>query len=145
MKIKPLSRFVLDTERFHDCAAALEPYVYALFRIVDYRQADTAQPNFRHVREAARAAGWDGVVISVAIGYLTVASAMAGEPARAADDVRRLRKEPRSQAMSEEKLPKLIVVIAFNPDNTSFKPYSNRKIISQRTGPRCRPRWKSLL
>lgn len=58
MKIKPPSRSVLDTERFHDCADALEPYVYALFRIVDYRQADTAQPNFRQVREAARAAGW---------------------------------------------------------------------------------------
>jgi 2,4-dienoyl-CoA reductase-like NADH-dependent reductase (Old Yellow Enzyme family) len=90
MKIKPPSRSVLDPERLHNCADALEPYVYALFRIVDYRQADTAQPNFRQVSEAARAAGWDDVAISAAIDYLTAAFAMAGDPAWVTDDARRL-------------------------------------------------------
>jgi 2,4-dienoyl-CoA reductase-like NADH-dependent reductase (Old Yellow Enzyme family) len=94
MKIKPPSRSVLDPERFHDCADALEPYVYALLRMVDYQHANSAQPNFRQVREAARAAGWDDVAISAAIDYLTAAFAMAGEPVRAADDARRLRREP---------------------------------------------------
>ena len=93
MKIKPPSRSVLDPERLHDCADALKPYVYALLRMVDHRQAGSAQPNFRQVREAARAAGWDDVAISAAIDYLTAAFAMAGEPARAADDARGLRKD----------------------------------------------------
>lgn len=94
MKIKPPSRSVLDPERFHDCADALEPYVYALLRMADHRHPHSAEPNFRQVREAARAAGWDDVAISAAIDYLTAAFAMAGEPARAADDARRLRREP---------------------------------------------------
>ncbi len=94
MKIKPPSRSVLDPERFHDCADALESYVYALLRMVDHQHADSAEPNFRQVREAARAAGWDEVAISAAIDYLTASFAMAGEPARAADDARRLRREP---------------------------------------------------
>ncbi len=97
MKIKPPSRSVLDPERFHDCADALEPYVYALLRMVDHRHADSAQPNFRQVREAARAAGWDDVAISAAIDYLTAAFAMAGEPARSVDDARRLRREPNDE------------------------------------------------
>jgi 2,4-dienoyl-CoA reductase-like NADH-dependent reductase (Old Yellow Enzyme family) len=94
MKIKPPSRSKLDPERFHDCADALEPYVYALLRMADHRHAESAQPNFRQVREAARAAGWDDVAISAAIDYLTAAFVMAGEPVRAAGDARGLRKEP---------------------------------------------------
>lgn len=94
MKIKPPSRSVLDPERFHDCADALEPYVYALLRLSDNQHADSAQPNFRQVREAARMAGWDEVAISAAIDYLTVAFVMAGSPLRAADVARGLRREP---------------------------------------------------
>lgn len=86
MKIKPPSRSVLDPERFHVCADAL-------LRMADHRHPHSAEPNFRQVREAARAAGWDEVAISAAIDYLTAAFAMAGEPARAADDARRLRRE----------------------------------------------------
>jgi hypothetical protein len=94
MKIKPPSRSVLDPERFHDCADALEPHVYALLRIVDHQRADSAQPNFRQVRQVTRAAGWDDVAISAAIDYLTAAFAMDGEPVPAADDAGGLRKEP---------------------------------------------------
>lgn len=93
MKIKPPSQSMLDPERFHDCADALEPYVYALLRMADQYYADPAEPNFRQVREAARASGWDEVAISAAIDYLTAAFAIAGVPVRAADDARRLRKE----------------------------------------------------
>lgn len=94
MRIKPPSRSVLDPERFHHCADALEPYIYTLLRMVDRQHTDSAQPNSRQVREAARAAGWDETAISAAIDYLTAAFAMAGEPVRAADDARGLRKEP---------------------------------------------------
>jgi hypothetical protein len=94
MKIKPPSRSVLDPERFHDCADALEPYVYGLLRMVDHQHADSVQPNFHQVREAARAVGWDDVAISAAIDYLTAAFARAGGPARGADDARRQRREP---------------------------------------------------
>ncbi|MGQ2928808.1 MAG: hypothetical protein ACT6RL_22160 [Neoaquamicrobium sediminum] len=94
MKIKPPSRSVLDPERFHDCADALEPYVYALLRMVDRQGSPSVEPDYRQVRDAARAAGWDEVAISAAIDYLTAAFVMAGEPVRAADDARRLRKEP---------------------------------------------------
>lgn len=94
MKIKPPSRSVLDPERLHDCADALERYVYALLRMVDHQQAHSAKPDLRQVREAACVAGWDDVAISAAIDYLTVAFVMAGSPLRAADGARKLRKEP---------------------------------------------------
>jgi len=94
MKIKPPSRSVLDPERFHNCADALEPYVFALLRMVDHQRAHASEPNFRQVREAARAAGWDDVAISAAIDYLTAAFFMAGEPLRVADEARAPRREP---------------------------------------------------
>ncbi|WP_029660583.1 hypothetical protein [Aliihoeflea sp. 2WW] len=97
MKIKPPSRSVLDPERFHDCADALDPYVYALLRMADNQRAHASEPNFRQVREAARAAGWDDVAISAAIDYLTAAFAMSGEPLRAADEARGLRKDRRDE------------------------------------------------
>lgn len=94
MKIKPPSRFVLDPERFHDGADALEQYVNGLLRMVDHQHAHSAEPNFRQVREAARAVGWDEVAISAAIDYLTAAFVMAREPVHAADDARGLTREP---------------------------------------------------
>ena len=62
MKIKPPSRSVLDPERFHDCADALEPYVYALLRMVDRQGSPSVEPDYRQIREAALAAGWDEVI-----------------------------------------------------------------------------------
>ena len=97
MRIKPPSRSVLDPERFHDCADALEPYVYALLRMVDHQHTESAQPDFGQVREAARAAGWDEVAISAAIDYFTAAFVMAGGPVRAADGARRLRRDRRDE------------------------------------------------
>lgn len=94
MKIEPPTRSILDPQRHQECADALEPYVYALLRMADHRHPHSAEPNFRQIREAARAAGWDEVAISAAIDYLTAAFAMAGEPVRAADEARGLRKEP---------------------------------------------------
>lgn len=72
MKIKPPTRPLHDPERLLDCTDALQPYVYAVLRMVDKAPPSATVPEYRQIMEAARAAGWDEIAITSAIDMLVV-------------------------------------------------------------------------
>lgn len=93
MKIKSPTRSLLDPQRHQECADALEPYVYALFRMADDAPVPSPDPDFGQILEAARAAGWDEITASAAIDFLGLSYVMARRPYRAADTARGLKRQ----------------------------------------------------